>query len=95
MDRGVRDVINWWKGLREFPFFSVIVFFKCSNGGLGVVSFSGSKDRVGSMENSGVGDGIFIGGVRGGAIEALTHVHDKRVKVREEMRVLVKVAEAS
>ena len=56
--------------------------------------FSGG-DRGQGVEDGGIGNGIVVGGARGGAVIVLVVVrHDREVEVREEGRVLIKVCEA-
>ena len=95
MDRGIRDIVDWWKGLRDFSFLNMIDFFEGSDSGLSVIHFCGSEDRVEGMENGSVGNGVFVGSVGGRTVEAVMHRHDRRVKVREERRVLIEICEAS
>ena len=94
MDGRVGDVVDWWKGLRDFPFFNMVEFFKGSDSGLSVISFCGSKDWRRGMEDSGVGNGVGIGSTRSGVVKVVVHGYDMEVKVREKRRVLIKVCKA-
>ena len=79
----------------NFSFFDMVDLFKCCDGGLSIFGLSRGKDRGRGVEDSGVGNGIFVGGTRGGAVIVLVVIrHDSEVKVREEGRVLIKVCEA-
>ena len=93
MNRGVRDVIDWWEELRNFSFFDMVDFFKGCDSGLSVFSLGGGEDRGRGMKDSGISNGVCIGGVRGRAV-VFTHGYSEEVEVREERRVLVKVCEA-
>ena len=94
MDRGVRDVVNWGKDLRDFSFLDMIDFFEGSDGRPGVIGFSGSIDGIGGMKDRGIGNGIFVGTTRGRAVVVFIVVrHDGEVEVSEEGRVLIKVCE--
>ena len=96
MDGRIRDVINWWKSLRDFSILNMINFFEGSDGGLSIFGFGGGIDRVRGVEDGGVGDSIFVGGARGRAVEVfVSSRHDMEVEVREKGGVLIEVCKAS
>ena len=79
----------------NFSFFDMVDLFKCCDGGSIVFGLGRGKDRGRGVEDGGVGNGIFVGGARGGAVVVLVVIrHDREVEVREEGRVLIKVCEA-
>ena len=80
--------------MRDFPCLNVIDFFKCTDGGPSIICFCSVENRGRGVEDSGVGNGICKGCMRGRAVIAVVHGSDKEVKVREERRVLVKVCKA-
>ena len=95
VDGGIRDIVGRWEELGNFSFFNVVDFFEGCNSGAGVFSLGSGEDRGRGVEDGGVGNGIFVGGARGGAVVVLVVIrHDREVEVREEGRVLIKVCEA-
>ena len=95
MDGRLRDIVDWWEELGNFSFFDMVDLFKCCDGGPSIFGFGGGKDRGRSVKDGGVGNGIFVGGARSGAVVVLVVIrHDGEVEVREEGRVLIKVCEA-
>ena len=91
---GLWDVVDRREELGYFSFFYMVNFFESSDGGACVFGFCGGIDRVRSVEDGGVGYGIFIGATRSGAVVVFVEGrHGKEVEVREERRVLVEVCE--
>ena len=81
--------------MRYFSFFDVVNFFEGSDGGTRVFGFCGRIDRVRSMEDGGVSNGILIGTPRSRAVMVFVKGrHSEKAEVGEEGRVLVEVCEA-
>ena len=96
MDRGVWEVVDRRKELRDFPFFDMIDFFEGSDGGSGIFCFGGGVNRIRGVEDGGVSEGIFVGTASSRAVTIIVKGrHSREVEVREERGVLIKVGEVS
>ena len=81
--------------MRYFSFFYMVDFFEGSDGRACIFGLCGRIDRVRSVEDGGVGNGIFVGTTRSGAVIVLVKGrHSEKTEVGEEGRVLVEVCEA-
>ena len=94
MNGGIRDVVDWWEELGKFSFFDMVDFFIGCDSGLSIFSLGGGEDRGRGMKDSGISNGIHIGGARGRVVVAVIHGYSEEVGVGEDRRVLVKICEA-